>query len=161
MTTTKTKTAQHEQWQSILYHALNAGDTAAAAHTPRPMVVFSPNVPFVDETPDLSQPVYHVPDGPCGFAWVNLTAKKGPEGKEARQFLNWLMGRTVPADGCAPIPMDNYRLPYKKAYGGGYNIWVSGFRQSAEIKFHAACHVADALQKFVPGLIAWPQERLD
>lgn len=155
------KTTQHLKWKEALSDATLNGYLAGLDHKPTPMVVYSPKAPFVDESPDYSQPVYHVPSGVCGFAWVNLKAKKGPEGKEARQFLNWLLGRSKPAPGAQPTAYPGFRLPDKKAYGGGYNLWVSGFDQSMECKYAAACVVAKALNEAVPGLTAWAQERMD
>ena len=140
MTATATKTSQHRAWSSVLSNATHDAYLAGLAHKPTPMVVYSPKVPFFDETPDLSQPVYHVPAGPCGFAWVQVSATDGPEGKEAHP---------------------GFRLPEKRAYDWGYDIWVSGFDQSVECKYAAALSLATALSEAVPGLTAWPMERLD
>jgi hypothetical protein len=161
-TAVASKIRQQEKWTSLLYHAQQEGDKAANAAVPTPMIVYSPKVPFFDESPDPSQPVYHVPDGPCGFAWVNLKAAKGPDGKEARQFLNWLLGRTAPAGrGCEPVSLGNYLFPDKKSYYGGYDIWVSGFRQSLQRKGRAADAVAKVLEANVPGLSCWVMDRMD
>jgi hypothetical protein len=159
---TAAKIRQHEKWASLFYHAQYAGREAGYGSKPEPMVVYSPKVPFFDESPDLSQPVYHVPDGPCGFAWVNLSAAKGPEGKEARQFINWLTGRTAPAGrGCEPSTYPEFRVFAERSYYGGRDVWVSGFDQSVQRKAAAARAVAKVLAEGVPGLRAWPMDRLD
>ena len=161
-TAVASKIRQHEQWRSLLYHAQQKGDEAGDGCTPPVMIVYSPKVPFFDETPDPTQPVYREPDGPCGFAWVNLKAKKGPEGKEARQFLNWLIGRTAPAArGCEPDIRPNYWMSGDKSYWGGYDFRISGFRQSLARKGAAAHAVAKVLSENVPGLVCWPMDRMD
>lgn len=158
---TATKTSPQTKWSSALSTATSEAYLTGLAHKPTPMVVYTPKGLF-DNTPDLTQPVYHVPAGPCGFAWVNLKAKKGPEGKEARQFLNWLLGRTKPVSpDTTPTAHPGFRLPDKKSYYGGYDIWVSGFDQSVECKAAAARVLAKSLEEAVPGLIAWPMDRLD
>ena len=161
-TVIETKIRQQEKWRSLLYHAQQKGDEAGDSCVPFGMVVYTPKVPFFDESPDLSKPVYHEPDGPCGFAWVNLKAVKGPEGKEARQFLNWLIGRTAPAGrGCAPDIQSNYWMSGEKSYYGGYDFRISGFRQSLQRKGASASAVAEVLKANVPGLTCWVMDRMD
>lgn len=159
MTTTAAKKAQHREWAAALDAAQSDAYLAGLAHKPTPMVVYSPKVPFFDESPDLSQPVYHVPAGPCGFAWVKLSAESGPEGAEARKFINWLLGRTK--SEYPPTEHPAFRLPDKRSYDWGYDWWVSGFDQSVECKSAAAGAFAKAIREAVPGLIAWPMSRLD
>jgi len=156
------KVAQQEKWSAFVFDAEEAGNAAAEACKPVPMVVFSPKVPFFDESPDLTKPVYDVPDGPCGFSWVNMRAVKGPEGKEARQFLLWLLGRVAPAQpGLAARASRNYMLPDRKSYYGGYDVYVTGFRQSMALKSAAARKYARFMEAAIPGLECWPMERMD
>jgi hypothetical protein len=83
-----------------------AGMAAGAACKPVAMVVGHAASPLGGGI-DYSKPVYHVPDGPCGFAWV--TVKPGN-----CRLANWLKKA-----GLA-----------RKAYGGGVAVWVSEFGQS-------------------------------
>lgn len=156
------KIRQHEKWVATLYHAQELGDDAARAFETTAMIVYSPKSPFTDDTPDLTKPTYYVPDGPCGFAWVNLKADKGEEGQDARKFLNWLIGRTEPAArGCSPVIQPNYWMSGNRSYYGGYDIRVSGFEQSVQRKSAAASAMAEVLRVNVPGLRCYSMDRLD
>lgn len=158
---TTTKTAQHEKWVALIDSASKSAHASVMQMYVEPMVVYSPKVPFFDESPDLSQPVYHVPDGPCGFAWVNLSAVKGPEGKEARQFINWLTGRTAPAPGCEPPTGHGHAYGIHKSYWGGHDLWIKEYSQSIQKKAKHASVLASILNEHVPGLRAYSSSRLD
>jgi hypothetical protein len=173
LTTLEAKIRQQEKWVATLYHAQESGDDAARGFETTPMIVYTPlgarfQIPicsksqFTDETPDLTKPTYYVPDGPCGFAWVNLKAQKGIEGQEARKFINWLIGRTAPAArGCGPVLHPNYHVSGNRSYYGGHDIWVRGFDQSVQRKSAAAYEISHVLQGNIPGLRCCAMDRLD
>lgn len=79
---------------------------------------------------------WHVADGPCGFAWINI--KPGNS-----KFANWLK------------KTDRGR----KAYEGGVNIWVYDFGQSIQKKEAYARAFAEALRS--QGIRAYAGSRLD
>jgi len=106
------------QFELAFIKAVNAGLAAGAAKVPSPMVVC--------EMAGMSNVVkqeYYVPEGPCGFAWVNVSPGNSP-------FANWLK-----KSGIA-----------RKSYSGGVDIWISDFGQSVEQKEACANAMAKALQ---------------
>jgi hypothetical protein len=120
---------------SVLHQeAHEAGAAAAAACVPAPMVVGSPSSIFGGDI-DPSKPVYYVADGPCGFAWVKF---KG----------NVPFGRWAKKAGIA-----------RSAYGGGLQLWVSGYGQSVAKKEAYAQAYARALR--AAGVDAYAESRLD
>jgi hypothetical protein len=150
------KLAQQQKFHRALQEAQAAGLAAGLGEKPPVMVVYSPKVPFFDESPDLSQPVYEVPDGPCGFGWVNVKPSKGEEGKEARQFLNWLRGSVAPVDPSLAPPSGVH-----KDYYSGWNLWCHEHGQSYYRKMKNVAEVAKVLNAAIPGLNAYSGGRLD
>lgn len=127
---TKTKTNYEALWQT----ALDAGNAAAAACTPTPMIVGEAKSLFTDEI-DYSKPVYYVADGACGFAWINF---KG----------NTAFGRWAKKAGVA-----------RKGYPTGLTYWVSAFNQSMQKKEAFAYAFAAVLRE--AGIEAYAGSRLD
>jgi len=88
------------RWHRLYHRADQAGREAAEAKVPTPMVVVG-----------MQEERYHVPQGVCGFAWVNVR----PGGSS---FARWLKKR-----GYAHT-----------SYDGGVDVWVSAYGQSMEKK---------------------------
>jgi hypothetical protein len=128
--TTKTKT----DYRALYEQADAAGKAAATAATPTPMVVGEETSPFSGQV-DYAKPVYVVADGLCGFAWVQFAGNTG-----------W--GRWAKKTGVA-----------KNAYGGGLQVWVSGYGQSVTRKEAYAQAFAGVLQE--AGVTAYAGSRLD
>jgi len=80
---------------------------------------------------------WDVPEGPCGFAWVNVSP-----GNCA--FANWLK-----AQGLA-----------RRSYSGGVDIWISEFGQSVQRKEAMARTMAEVLREKL-GVKACSDSRLD
>jgi hypothetical protein len=106
------------QYEAAFAKAVAAGLAAGAAKVPSPMIV--------NEMVGMSNAVkqsWYVPEGPCGFAWVNVSPGNSP-------FANWLK-----KNGIA-----------RKSYYGGVDIWVSDFGQSVEQKEACASAMSKVLQ---------------
>lgn len=80
---------------------------------------------------------YHVAEGACGFAWVNVYGIKG----------NTKLGKKLKT------------LGFAKAYEGGLRYWVSTMTQSVDRKEAFAMAMADVLRQ--NGLEAYADSRLD
>lgn len=129
----KTRYAEFE----VLYDKANeAGKAAATGMTPDTMIVGTPTTPF-GNTIDPAKTVYVVPEGPCGFAWITIH----PGGCS---FAKWLkkVGKTR-----------------GRAYGGGCQIWVSAYGQSAQRKEAYAGAFARVIS--AAGITAYAGGRLD
>lgn len=99
-----------------LTEAIAAGCAAGLGNTPDPMVV-------VDSATGQR---WDVSGGACGFAWVNVP-------------LNTALGKAILRR------YENTRgeiFSAHKGYGGGVDLWVSGFGQSIDRKEAAAGAVA-------------------
>lgn len=133
--TAKTKKREQE-FQAIWDKALAAGKAAGNAVVPRPMIVGSPSTPFGNDV-DPTQKTYYVPEGVCGFAWVQVRP-----GTSA--FAKWLK-----------------KMKYARAdsYAGGVSVWISDYNQSMARK---SAH-ADAMAKVFneAGFTAFAQDRMD
>lgn len=116
------------EFQSLFDKANRAGYAAAEATTPTPMVVA--------ETQPGGQR-WHVPDGPCGFAWV--VVKPG-----TARFAKWLK-----KEGHASTH-----------YYGGLSIWIGAHNQSMERKAVHARVLAEALNGQF-GVSAYADSRMD
>lgn len=114
--------ARGEAFRAIWDAADKAGKAAAAAKVPVPMFVGTPTHPLGNDI-DPTQPIYHVPDGVCGFAWVKW---KG----------NTSWGRWTAKEGLA-----------RKSYEGGLSYWISDYGQSMERKEAYAYAFAAVLQE--------------
>lgn len=104
----------------ILYaEAEAAGIAAGEAAAPRPMIVYEADVLTGRAKPDGQ--AWHVPEGVCGFAWVNI--RPGTS-----SFARWLK-----AAGHAR----------RDSYYGGVTIWIGAHGQSYERKMaHARAMAA-------------------
>lgn len=124
------------EFTKIYDEAHAAGMAAGKGATPTPMIVGTPTNFFSNDI-DMSKPVYHVPDGPCGFAWVII--KPGTSA-----FAKW---------------MNDAGHSRKDHYYGGVCVWVSGFSQSMARKEAYADAFADVLKKH--GIKAVSMSRMD
>ena len=116
------------EFQSLFDKANRAGYAAGEAATPTPMVVA--------ETQPGGQR-WHVPDGPCGFAWVKIRPA-------TTSFARWMK-----KEGVA-----------RTAYEGGLTIWISGHGQSMERKEMHAQVMAKMLDGQF-GVSAYAGSRMD
>lgn len=130
MSTTAVKT----DFAALYAEADAAGKAAAEAAVPVPIVVGEETSPFSGQV-DYSKPTYFVSEGLCGFAWVWF---KG----------NTAWGRWATKNGVA-----------RKAYGGGSQIWISGYGQSVTRKEAYAQAFAAVLRD--NGVDAYAGSRLD
>lgn len=110
---------------NILKEAKKAGDDALNACTPLPMIV-QEHANMLDDHSEVIRS-YHVPDGVCGFAWINIKLTN----TTSKQFINALkrLGFAEPninAHNDAPIK--------KSFYYGGYMYWVREGNQSMQKK---------------------------
>ena len=128
--TTKTTTDFGALWQK----AHEAGLAAADAAVPTPIIVGEAKSLFSNEI-DHSKPTYYVPQGLCGFAWIQF---KG----------NTAFGRWAKKAGKA-----------SPAYGGGLSTSVRVGGQSIEIKEAYARAFAAVLNE--AGITAYAESRLD
>ena len=115
--------------------AHDAGHDAAEACKPRAMTVGTAKSLF-DDSFDTSKPVYHEPEGVCGFAWVNW---KG----------NTSWGRWTASEN----------LSRKDGYYGGQTYWIHDYGQSMERKQAYAHAFAAVLNEH--GIKATPMSRMD
>ena len=111
------------KYVSLYKAAKEAGYAAGRAAVPVPMVVGSPKS-FLGSDLDPNKPMYYVPDGACGFAWVKVSPGNS-------KFANWLKKR-------------GYARP---AYGGGVDIWISDYNQSVARKEAHAYAMARVLSE--------------
>lgn len=133
---------KYETFEKIWIEAVNAGQAAMEQTTPTPMVVQQHANPLDDNSP--VEKSWHVPQGPCGFAWVLVYPGNC-------SFAHWLKKHDHAG----------------KAYGGGVKVWVNAGGQSVELKSafaHAMAKVFknnwDALRMPKTGVI-YAQSRLD
>ena len=80
---------------------------------------------------------YYEPEGMCGFAWVKIRPGNS-------SFAKWLVKNKLA----------------RSAYGGGVDIWISGFNQSVERKEACARAMAEVLRNEL-GVNAYADSRLD
>lgn len=119
------KNGRHLEFEAIWNEAYEAGMRAGEAAMPHEMVVVG------------GGKEYHVPEGPCGFAWIVVYPGNAP-------FANW----AKKAHDARP------------EYGGGCCVyWVGEFNQSVERKAAFARAFAEVLRQH--GIKAYGQDRLD
>lgn len=117
------------EFSALVARAAAAGRVAGNAIVPRHMVVYGGRPGEV--------PVrYDVPEGPCGFAWINVSPGNSP-------FANYLK-----KNGIA-----------HKAYRGGVDIWVGDYGQSLDRKEAHANAYAEVLRE--AGIRAYADSRMD
>lgn len=112
------------QYADLFQTALAAGQAAAEATTPTPVVFYSPkdvfsaggNFPF---DADMTQPVYHEADGVCGFGWVEIRPSRGG-------IASWMKangkGRYSEYDRCHRFssPLRTQSLARNEAFANGF-----------------------------------------
>ena len=113
---------RYAKFEQAYTKAQSAGGAAGNAATPTPMVVGQPTTLFGGEI-DRTKPMYHVPEGACGFAWVKVM-----DGNSS--FARWLVKNKLA----------------RKAYGRGVEIWISAHGQSIERKQAHARAMAEVLR---------------
>jgi hypothetical protein len=119
-----------------LFNAADAaGKTAAKGTTPVAMVVGSPTTAFGTDI-DPAKPVYVVPGGVCGFAWVRIT----PANSRAAHY--------------ATAHWDAH-----PAYHGGVSIFCHDYGQSMTLKEAYADAFAKVLRE--AGIRAYGESRMD
>jgi hypothetical protein len=112
-----------------------AGQAAAEAHNPTPMVVFERVSPF-DDTSAVKKVYAPVMGGVCGFAWISIHPGNS-------SFARWLAKNTHA----------------RKGYYGGMQLWVRGYGQSMEKKEVYADAFARVLRE--AGVDAYSGSRMD
>jgi hypothetical protein len=114
-----------------------AGEAALVAAVPEPMVVQQRSEAFNDNSPVVQS--WYVPEGVCGFGWVTIT----PGTSSAARWAVKNAG-------------------FRKAYGGGVQLWISAGGQSYDRKAAYAEAYADVLRAGLPaGTHAYAGGRLD
>lgn len=130
-----------KDWAAIYREALKAGEDAAAAKVPQPMLVGTPTEPLFGTEIDPTKPVYFVRGGVCGFAWVVVKPATGG-------FVRYLKEKGI---------------GYKNYYGGWAvpaNPRVApDLQQSMEIKEAFARAFAKVLKDY--GITAYAESRMD
>lgn len=137
---TNTTTTTITDFAGLYRKAQQAGQQAADAITPQPMVVGTATSLFGNDI-DRTKPVYVVRGGVCGFAWVVIKPATGG-------FVRWLKAQNI---------------GYKNYYGG----WAVSanprtapdLAQSMEIKRAYAYAFAQVLKE--AGLKAYVESRMD
>jgi hypothetical protein len=123
-------------FEAAFAKASEAGKAAGEAAKPQAMMVVEPSNPFAKGY-SVPKAMWHVPEGACGFAWVNVSPGNSP-------FANWLKKNKLA----------------RKAYGGGVDIWISDFGQSIDRKEACAQAMARVLKEEL-GVNAYASSRLD
>lgn len=123
------------KWAALWREATEAGEAAAAACTPEPMIVVERANVLDDSSPIVKQ-YAPVMGGVCGFAWISVRPGNC-------SFARWLSktGRG------------------HKGYYGGWEVSVSGYGQSYEKKLAHAQAAAKVLA--AAGIKAYGTGRLD
>jgi hypothetical protein len=132
-----------KDWLVVFGAAVAAGEAAGTNAKPAPMMVVARANPLDDNSP--VEKAWHVPEGVCGFAWVNVKAK----GIGAR-FINALRKAGY---------VSEYGGWRRDHYYGGYTFWVRHYGQSYERKMAYADAFAAVLKKH--GVPAYATGRLD
>lgn len=123
-------------FEAAFAKASAAGQAAGEAIKPRAMIVSEPSNPLASGY-SVPKAMWHVPEGACGFAWVNVSPGNSP-------FANWLKKQKLA----------------RKAYGGGVDIWISDFGQSIDRKEACAYAMAKVLKEEL-GVNVYASSRLD
>jgi hypothetical protein len=113
--------------------AHRAGDRAANAAIPTPMVVTQHANPLDDDSVPVKQ--WHVSEGACGFAWI------------------WFKGNTEFGRWAKKVKGAS------KGYPNGLQLWVHDYGQSIERKSAYAQAFADVLRSH--GIEVFAQSRMD
>lgn len=118
-----------------------AAASAAAKATPTPMIVYTPDSEHPGR-PAPGTPVYHEPEGACGFAWLKVYPANCT-------FANWLKKTGKVSGG--------------RDYGGGLTfMWCpAGATQSVARQDAAADAACAVFREMIPDLKVYSQSRLD
>lgn len=127
--------AKYAEFQAVFDEARREGLAAGVQAAPQPMMVVEHSNPLDDAS--APKRAWHVPEGACGFAWVNIRPGTSP-------FARWLV-----KNGHA-----------RKAYYGGVEIWIREHGQSVERK-EAHAHKMAAIFRDKLGVNAGAGSRLD
>jgi hypothetical protein len=119
------RNARYEIFSTHWDRAWQEGMKAAMAATPTPMIVTDREGNHID----------YVPEGPCGFAWINVPGNTS--------FGRWLKKR-----GLA-----------RPDYPTGLSVWISAYEQSHDRKAAHARAMARYLQE--QGIQCCARSRLD
>ena len=122
-------------FSDLFARAQAAGRKAGETAVPVPMIVGTAK--GLSDEIDETKPVYNVPDGACGFAWVNV--RPGTS-----RFAKWLK---------------NEGHARSDSYQGGVTIWIGEHGQSVARKEAHAGAMADVLRE--GGFKAYAYSRLD
>jgi hypothetical protein len=129
--------AKYAAFEAAYNKAAEAGKAAGEAAKPVAMMVVQPSNPLDDNS--VPKAMWHVPEGACGFAWVNVSPGNS-------SFAKWLVKNKLA----------------RKAYGGGVDIWISAFNQSVERKEACANAMAKVLKEELgDGVQIYASSRLD
>jgi hypothetical protein len=123
---------EYSKFKRLWQKALELGYDAGNSYTPTPMIVQEHKNMADDTSPVVKE--YHVPQGVCGFAWINVGGDT--------PFGLW-----VKKAFCKRIDnVDTWRDGwYKDSYYGGYSFSIRAFEQSMEKKEVAARTMASFL----------------
>ena len=122
-------------WAVLYARAHEAGEAAAEAVTPTPMVVQERENPL-DDNSAVVKTYAPVMEGPCGFAYVKVRPANGSFARWAKAERGW-----------------------RGAYGGGLEMSVRGYGQSLERKQAYARAFAEVLRS--AGITALGYSRMD
>lgn len=125
---------QQQDLNAIHAMATAAGNAAADAAVPTPMVVGTASTPWGNDI-DRTKPTYYVADGPCGYAWVRI--------KGNATFGRWANQQGITSPG----------------YPSGLNIYPRLMTQSIKRKEAWANAYAQVLRDH--GIEAYVDSRLD
>lgn len=120
--------------KAIFDKAHAAGLAAVEKTVPTPMTVTMHANMLDDSSPVVKS--WHVPEGPCGFAWIRIYPGTSSAARYAKKYLG-----------------------AEKGYPSGMEIWVSNFGQSVELKEAYAEAYASVLR--AAGIKAYAGSRLD
>ncbi len=125
---------QQQDLNAIHAMATAAGNAAADAAVPTPMVVGHASTPWGNEI-DRTKPTYYVADGPCGYAWACL--------KGNTPFGKWAIKMGIA----------------RRGYPSGLSIYPTLMTQSIQRKEAWASAYAQVLRDH--GIQAYVDSRLD
>lgn len=159
--TTKNETAK---WTAALEAAHTAGLAAVAATTPTPLVVVQRANPFDDSSAIVRQ-YAPIPDGVCGFGWVEFRPERGGE---SRRFVNWVLKQYADTrerinewDKAKRARLWGNSFSHD-SYTQSYHLNIWDFNQSYEKKTAYASAFARSLQTAgIEGLTVRGTGRLD
>jgi hypothetical protein len=122
--------------KALIIAAEYAAQCAMKTAKTTPMIVTQRANPMDDNSPPVKQ--WYVPEGPCGFAWVNISPARGPLVAELKK-----QGKG------------------HKAYHGGWDYWMGSLNHTQSIEVLEAGARAMAAVFKTHGYTAYAQSRLD